>query len=41
MVGFTLIFVAFLVVIVLVILWFMVYRVPEEGDPEKSDVENP
>ena len=41
MVGLALVFVAFLVVIVLVILWFMVYRVPVEGGPEKSDVENP
>jgi complex iron-sulfur molybdoenzyme family reductase subunit gamma len=40
-VGFTLIFVAFLVVIALVILWFMVYRVPVERGSEKSDAENP
>jgi hypothetical protein len=41
MVGFTLIFVAFLVIIVLVILWYMVYRVPEESGAEEPDAENP
>ncbi len=41
MVGFTLIFLAFLVVVVLVILWFMVYRVPEEPGAGEPDAENP
>ncbi len=41
LVGFFLVFLAFAVVLVLVILWFMAYRVPKGRGAEGPDVENP